>query len=51
MISLFLKLISKLVKMDSKRQLPILTQLDYWTLLVDFLDIENLKRQDISDTR
>jgi hypothetical protein len=44
MISLFLRLISKLVKMDSKRSLPILTQLDYWTLLVELLDTDNLKR-------
>ena len=42
LISLFLKLVSQLIRMDYKRALPILTQLDYWTLLVDLMCIENL---------
>lgn len=37
--------------MDSRRSLPILTQLDYWTILVDLIDIQSLKAQDQSENR
>jgi hypothetical protein len=42
-ISLLLKLLSKLISMDSARALPILTQLDYWTVLIDLVDVNTLK--------
>jgi len=46
MISLLMKLLSKLVQMDFRRALPVLTQLDYWTILVDLVDFQVLKTQD-----
>ena len=44
MISLVLRLLSRLIQMDFKRSLPVLTQLDYWTILVDLLEVEALKK-------
>jgi hypothetical protein len=46
MISLTLRLLSRLITMDFRRSLPVLTQLDYWTILVDLIDIKHLKEQD-----
>ena len=46
MISLLLRLLSKLIQMDFKRTLPTLTQLDYWTILVDLIDVNSLSNQD-----
>jgi len=43
MISLLLRLLAKLVQMDFRRALPVLTQLDYWTTLVDLINVEMLK--------
>ena len=43
MISLTLRLLSRLIQMDFRRSLPVLTQLDYWTILVDLIDVETLK--------
>lgn len=39
------------MRMDFKKALPILTQLDYWTLLVDLLDVHNLAEQEERETR
>ena len=43
MISLTLRLLSRLITMDFRRSLPVLTQLDYWTILVDLIDVNLLK--------
>ena len=51
MISQLLKFLSSLVQMDFKRALPILTQLDYWTVLVDLINLEGLARQEEKDSR
>lgn len=37
--------------MDFRRALPVLTQLDYWTTLVDLISVENLHAQDVSESR
>jgi len=37
--------------MDFKRALPILTQLDYWTVLVELLSPDLLIRQDHRESR
>ena len=42
MISLLLKFLSNLIQIDFKRALPILTQLDYWTVLVELINIDSL---------
>ena len=39
MISLLLRLLSRLIQMDFRRALPVLTQLDYWTVLVDLINV------------
>ena len=51
MISLTLRLLSRLLQMDFRRSLPVLTQLDYWTILVDLIDVHALKEQDLSEDR
>ena len=51
MISLLLKLLSKLISMDASRALPILSQLDYWTVLVDLVDRQVLERQEKAESR
>lgn len=51
MISLTLRLLSRLIQMDFRRSLPVLTQLDYWTILVDLLDVNALKQQDQVEER
>ena len=51
MIALLLKFIAQLMRMDFKKTLPILTQLDYWTLLVDLLDVHTLAQQDEKESR
>jgi hypothetical protein len=51
MTSLLLRLLAKLVQMDFRRALPVLTQLDYWTTLVDLLSVEGLQTQDMSESR
>lgn len=50
-ISLTLRLLSRLIQMDFRRSLPVLTQLDYWTILVDLIDVETLKAQDLTEDR
>ena len=42
-ISLTLRLLSRLIQMDFRRSLPVLTQLDYWTILVDLIDVKTLQ--------
>ena len=37
-ITLSIKLLHKLVQMDHKKALPVLTQLDYWTHLVEMVN-------------
>lgn len=37
--------------MDYRKALPVLTQLDYWTFLVDFIDIDILKSFDDYENR
>ena len=37
-ITLSIKLLHKLVQMDHKKALPVMTQLDYWTQLVDMIN-------------
>jgi hypothetical protein len=44
MVSQLLKFLSNLLQIDSKKALPILTQLDYWTVLVELINIEGLIR-------
>ena len=51
MISLLLRLLSRLIQMDFRRALPVLTQLDYWTVLVDLINIGQLEEQDKTETR
>ena len=51
MISLMLKLLSRLVQMDYRRALPVLTSLDYWTVLVDLIDVESLREQETLESR
>jgi len=36
-VTLTIKLLHKLVLMDHKKALPVLTQLDYWTYLVELM--------------
>lgn len=50
-ISLTLRLLSRLIQMDFRRSLPVLTQLDYWTILVDLIDVQSLKSQDLTEER
>jgi len=50
-ISLILKLLHRLVQMDFRRALPVLTQLDYWTILVDLIDVQNLSDIERAETR
>lgn len=51
MISLMLKLLSQLVSMDFNRAIPVLTSLDYWTVLVDLIDIQSLREQEVIESR
>ena len=37
-VTLTIKLLHKLTIMDHKRALPVLTQLDYWTFLVEMIN-------------
>lgn len=51
MIGLLMKFLAQVIRMDFKRALPILTQLDYWTLLVEMLNVEALAAQDSYEDR
>ena len=51
MISLLLRLLSRLIQMDFRRALPVLTQLDYWTVLVDLINVGQLEEQDKCESR
>ena len=42
-ITLSIKLLHKLVQMDHKKALPVMTQLDYWTQLVDMINPQVLQ--------
>lgn len=50
-LTLSVKLLHKLVGMDHKRALPTLTQLDYWTYLVDLLNFDKLEELDKEENR
>jgi hypothetical protein len=41
-LTLTLQLLHNLTQMDYKKAIPVLTQLDYWTFLVELLDIDSL---------
>ena len=41
-LTLTLQLLHNLTQMDYKKAIPVLTQLDYWTFLVELLDINDL---------
>jgi hypothetical protein len=41
-LTLTMQFLFKLTQMDYKKTVPVLTQLDYWTFLVDLLEIETL---------
>jgi len=43
-LTLSLKLLHNLTQMDYTKAIPVLTQLDYWTFLVELLDIEALMK-------
>jgi hypothetical protein len=42
-VTLTLKFLNKIVQMDHKRALPVLTQLDYWTFLVELIYVRGLE--------
>jgi len=48
-VTLSIKFLHKLVQMDHKKALPVLTQLDYWTYLIDLINpsaLEDLESQE-----
>lgn len=50
-LTLTLQLLHNLTQMDYKKAIPVLTQLDYWTFLVELLDIESLTHIERTETR
>lgn len=42
-ITLTFKLLHKLVLMDYRKALPVLTQLDYWTFLVELVNVKQMR--------
>jgi hypothetical protein len=50
-LTLSVKLLHKLIGMDHKRALPTLTQLDYWTYLVDLLHMDRLAELEGEENR
>lgn len=50
-ITLSVKLLHRLVLMDHKRTLPVLTQLDYWTYLVELVQPKQLEEMEASENR
>lgn len=50
-LTLTLKLLHSLTQMDYKKAIPVLTQLDYWTFLVELLDIEALTQIERQESR
>ncbi|CDW71951.1 UNKNOWN [Stylonychia lemnae] len=50
-LTLTMKFLNKLVQMDYKKALPVLTQLDYWTFLVEYLDFRILKDLELNENR
>lgn len=50
-LTLTLQLLHRLTQMDYKRAVPVLTQLDYWSFLVELLDIESLKEIERQESR
>lgn len=49
--TLTLQLLQNLTEMDYKKALPVLTQLDYWTFLVELLDIPLLTQIERQESR
>ena len=50
-VTLSVKLLHRLLVMDSKRALPVLTQLDFWTYLVELLRVSELVELERSENR
>ncbi len=50
-MTLSIKFLHKLVQMDYKKALPVLTQLDYWTYLVDLINHNALEELECSENR
>ena len=50
-VTLAIKLLHKLVLMDHKRALPVLSQLDYWTFLVELLSPQSLRELERHENR
>jgi hypothetical protein len=50
-LTLSLKLLHNLTQMDYSKAIPVLTQLDYWTFLVELLDIESLAKIEKHESR
>jgi hypothetical protein len=49
--TLTLQLLHHLTLMDYKKAFPVLTQLDYWTFLVEMLDLNNLVEMERLESR
>ena len=50
-LTLSIKLLHRLTLMDHKRALPTLTQLDYWTLLVELINVQALEELEGHENR
>lgn len=50
-LALSVKFLHKLLCMDHKRALPVLTQLDYWTYLIDLLQPTHLAHLEKDENR
>jgi len=50
-LTLTLQLLHNLTQMDYKKAIPVLTQLDYWTFLVELLDIPALSSIERHESR
>jgi hypothetical protein len=50
-LTLVLQLLHNLAEMDFERTMPLLSQLDCWSFLVDMLDVSNLRALEASESR
>jgi len=50
-VTLTFKFLHKIVVMDHKRALPVITQLDYWTSLIELLQLESLRSLERHENR
>lgn len=50
-LTLTLQLLHRLTQMDYKKAVPVLTQLDYWSFLVELLDIQTLAEIERHESR